>query len=93
MAELVWRSHTHERKQREGLVSCFTSVCTKECDDVIILRRRTTISVDICLEFKGPRIGCFACSILGGWSMKRDVCPVLQSDWTAEILQEWYSKA
>ena len=25
---IVWRSHTHERKQREGLVSCFTSVCT-----------------------------------------------------------------
>ena len=22
--------------------------------------------------------------------MKRDVCPVLQSDWTAEILREWY---
>ena len=25
---IVWRSHTHERKQRECLVSCFTSVCT-----------------------------------------------------------------
>ena len=25
---IVWRSHTHKRKQREGLVSCFTSVCT-----------------------------------------------------------------
>ena len=26
-AELVWRSHTHERKLREGLVSCFSTVC------------------------------------------------------------------
>ena len=25
---IVWRGHTHERKQRECLVSCFTSVCT-----------------------------------------------------------------